>query len=100
MNKEIVYIAELDADVDDVVAAHYLHNKDVLKCVVLDPYPKTKEGLERKERLESLGVTVLKKMPPVAKYAYLFWICYAPVVEVISVGAVLTDQLEVFIRNI
>lgn len=51
MDKEIVYIAELDADVDDVVAAHYLHNKGVLKCVVLDPYPKTKEGLERKERL-------------------------------------------------
>lgn len=62
MDKEVVYITELDADVDDVVAAHYLHNKGVLKCVVLDPYPKTKEGLERKERLESLGVTVLKKM--------------------------------------
>lgn len=38
MNKEVVYIAELDADVDDVVAAYYLHNKGVLKCVVLDPY--------------------------------------------------------------
>lgn len=56
---------------DDVVAAHYLHNKGVLKCVVLDPYPKTKEGLERKERLESLGVTVLKKMPPIAKYVFV-----------------------------
>lgn len=61
MNKEIVYIAELDADVDDVVAAHYLHNKGVLKCVVLDPYPKTKDGIKRKEQLENLGVTVLKK---------------------------------------
>lgn len=30
MDKEVVYIAELDADVDDVVAAHYLHSK----CVV------------------------------------------------------------------
>lgn len=47
MDKEVVYIAELDADVDDVVAAHYLHNKGVLKCVVLDPYPKTKEGIKR-----------------------------------------------------
>ena len=71
MDKEIVYIAELDADVDDVVAAHYLHNKGVLKCVVLDPYPKTKEGIKRKEQLKSLGVTVLKKMPPIAKYVFV-----------------------------
>lgn len=26
MKKEVVYVAELDADVDDVVAAEYLHN--------------------------------------------------------------------------
>lgn len=71
MNKEIVYIAELDADVDDVVAAHYLHNKGVLKCVVLDSYPKTKDGIKRKEQLENLGVTVLKKMPPIAKYVFV-----------------------------
>ena len=68
MDKEIVYIAELDADVDDVVAAHYLYNEGVLKCVVCDPYPTTEDGLKRKDILESLGVQVLKKMPPVAKY--------------------------------
>lgn len=36
---------------DDIVAAHYLHNKGVLKCVVPDPYPVSKEGLERKASL-------------------------------------------------
>ena len=36
---------------DDIVAAHYLHNKGVLKCVVPDPYPVSKEGLERKATL-------------------------------------------------
>ena len=71
MNKEVVYIAELDADVDDVVAAHYLHNEGVLKCVVCDPYPKTKEGLERKHFLGNLGIQVVKKMPPVAKYVFI-----------------------------
>lgn len=71
MKKEIVYIADLDQDVDDVVAAHYLHNENVLKCVVCDPYPKTPEGFARKEKLESLGVEVLKKMPPVAKYVFV-----------------------------
>ena len=71
MDKEIVYIAELDADVDDVVAAHYLYNEGVLKCVVCDPYPTTEDGLKRKDILESLGVQVLKKMPPVAKYVFV-----------------------------
>lgn len=71
MDKEIVYIAELDADVDDVVAAHYLYNEGVLKCVVCDPYPATEDGLKRKDILESLGVQVLKKMPPVAKCVFV-----------------------------
>lgn len=38
MEKEIVYVADLDQDIDDVVAAHYLNNKGVLKCVVYDPF--------------------------------------------------------------
>jgi hypothetical protein len=71
LEKEIVYIADLDQDVDDVVAAHYLHNEGVLKCVVCDPYPMTEDGLKRKDILESLGVQVLKKMPPVAKYVFV-----------------------------
>ena len=71
MDKEIVYVAELEADVDDVVADHYLHDKGVLKCVVCDPYPKTENGLKRKAKLESLGVQVLKKMPPIAKYVFV-----------------------------
>lgn len=71
MDKEVVYVAELDADVDDVVAAHYLYNEGVLKCVVCDPLPKTEEGIKRKEMLESLGVQVLKKMPPVVKYVFV-----------------------------
>jgi len=29
---------------------------NVLKCVVLDPIPKTKEGVERRKALESLGI--------------------------------------------
>ena len=61
MKREVVYIADLDQDIDDVVAAHYLHKEDVLKCVVCDPYPKSKEGLERKDKLEKLGVEVQKK---------------------------------------
>jgi hypothetical protein len=39
IEKDIVYIAELDGDIDDIVAAHYLHNENRLQCVVCDPYP-------------------------------------------------------------
>ena len=71
MNKEVVYIAELDADVDDVIAAEYLHNKGVLKCVVLDPIPKTDIGRQRVLDLQEVGITVLKKMPPVVKFVFV-----------------------------
>lgn len=71
MSKEVVYIADLDQDIDDIIAAHYLHNEGVLKCVVCDPYPKTEEGLTRKDILENLDIPVLKKMPPIARYVFV-----------------------------
>ena len=71
IEREVVYIAELDADVDDVIAAEYLHNKDVLKEVVCDPLPKTPEGKNRKEQLEKLAIKVSNKMPPIARYVFV-----------------------------
>lgn len=69
--KKVVYIAELDADVDDVVAAEYLYNKGVLGCVVLDPLPKTPQGRKRMDALKKLGITISTKIPPVAKYVFV-----------------------------
>lgn len=71
MNHEVVYIAELDADVDDVIAAEYLHKKGALKEVVCDPVPKTPQGKQRKTQLEQLGIKVSNKMPPIAKYVFV-----------------------------
>lgn len=71
MEKEIVYIAELDADVDDVIAAEYLYKHDVLKVVVCDPLPTTRYGKDRKVQLEHLGITVSDKMPPIARYVFV-----------------------------
>lgn len=70
-NKQIVYIAELDQDVDDVIAAEYLHSKNVLKCIVCDPRPSSKEGIDREKSLRALGIEVRYKMPPVAKYVFV-----------------------------
>ena len=52
MDKEVVYIAELDADVDDVVAAHYLHNKGVLKLWCWTLIRKQKKVLREKNGLK------------------------------------------------
>ena len=71
MEREVVYIAELDADVDDVIAAEYLHHKGVLKEVICDPIPTTQQGKDRKKQLEALGVKVSDKMPPIAKYVFV-----------------------------
>lgn len=85
IEKEVVYIAELDADVDDVIAAEYLYQKDVLKEVVCDPLPKTPEGKDRKEQLEKLGIKVSNKMPPIARYVF--------------VGGVLTELARYLINH-
>lgn len=71
IEREVVYIAELDADVDDVIAAEYLHNKGVLKEVVCDPLPSTWHGKDRKEQLEKLGIKVSNKMSPIARYVFV-----------------------------
>jgi hypothetical protein len=71
MEKEVVYIAELDQDVDDIIAAEYLYKKGVLQEIMCDPAPKTQEGLKRKEYLEGIGVKVSDKMPPSAKYVFV-----------------------------
>lgn len=42
--KKVIYIAEIDADVDDIIAAEYLFNKGCLMGIVLDPLPKSEIG--------------------------------------------------------
>ena len=71
IEKEVVYITELDDDVDDVIAAEYLHNKGVLREIVCDPFPRTAEGKSRKDQLEKLGIKVSNKMPTIAKYVFV-----------------------------
>lgn len=68
---DITYIADLDQDIDDIVAAHYLYKKNVLRYVVCDPYPQTREGLDRKDYLEKLGISVLSTMPPFANTVFV-----------------------------
>lgn len=53
---KVVYLTELDGDIDDVIAAEYLFKKNVLKSIVCDPKPTTKQGKTRQSNLENLGI--------------------------------------------
>jgi inosine-uridine nucleoside N-ribohydrolase len=53
-----VYVAELDADVDDVVAVHYLHGLNLLDYVVLDPAPVEDVGKQRLSMLNAMDIEV------------------------------------------
>ena len=57
-NEKVVYITELDADVDDVIAVEYLYNLGLLDYVVLDPIPVEDIGKQRLEMLKSMGIKV------------------------------------------
>lgn len=70
MEKQITYIADLDQDVDDVIAAHYLFNHHVLKEIITDPVPISQIGKERRAHLESLGISV--KTTLTGKHDYVF----------------------------
>lgn len=85
MKKEVIYIAELDQDVDDVVAAEYLNKKGALKMVVCDPLPVTPQGRERKKSLEAEGIRVTNKIPAGAQYIF--------------VGGVLTEVARYIINH-
>ena len=71
MNKKIVYVAELDQDIDDYIASIYLHRKNVLDCIVLDPIPKTEEGKIRIDDLKNMGIRVETKFPSDTEYVFV-----------------------------
>lgn len=55
-NNKVVYIAELDADVDDVIAIEYLQALGLLDYVVLDPVPVENIGKHRLKMIEEMGI--------------------------------------------
>lgn len=55
---KIVYIADLDQDIDDFIAVEYLYEKQALDYVIPDPFPKEKAGKERLSKLKEKGIDV------------------------------------------
>ena len=60
---KIVYLAELDGDIDDVIAVEYLYSNCILKCIVCDPKPTTKIGIIREQNLKKLGIEIYYEIP-------------------------------------
>lgn len=59
----IIYVADLDQDIDDYIAACYLHQKQVLTGIVCDPEPTSKEGIFRQKSLQKKGITFFPAIP-------------------------------------
>lgn len=71
MEKKIICVAELDADVDDVVAAEYLYKIGALKCLVLSPQPVSQKGKQRLNSLKHIGVEIRTQIPQEAEHVFV-----------------------------
>lgn len=69
--KNIIYVAELDQDVDDIIAAEYLHRLGMLKEIVTDPVPTTTEGKARLEALRQKGIKTSCAIPKDAEIVFI-----------------------------
>lgn len=62
MKPKITYIADLDQDIDDIIAIEYLLKYDVLSYIVCDPNPITEEGKQRLNKLILKGAVKFPKI--------------------------------------
>ena len=69
--QKIVYVAELDQDIDDIIAAEYLFRQNVLKEVVLDPFPKDELGKQRLKMLQDQGIKVSDSISDGAEIVFI-----------------------------
>lgn len=64
MTNHIIYIADLDQDIDDCIAAEYLYHQYPDIGVVCDPPPASKEGIHRFRELKRKGIRFHSHIPP------------------------------------
>ena len=62
-SKDVIYIADIDQDIDDIIAADYLHSSGRLMGVVLDPLPISDLGKQRVEKLKEMGIEIFEEVP-------------------------------------
>lgn len=64
MTNHIIYIADLDQDIDDCIAAEYLYHQYPDIGVVCDPPPTSKEGTHRFRELKRKDIRFHSHIPP------------------------------------
>lgn len=67
----IVYIADIDQDIDDLIAVDYLHQQNFLKYMVLDNEPETALAKERMGQLIQKGIRVEEQIQDGAKILFV-----------------------------
>ncbi len=70
METKVAYIADLDQDIDDVIAIEYLHKYDALAYIVCDPLPITEEGKQRLSKFTSKGITIFPEIQSGTKIVF------------------------------
>ena len=62
MKTKVAYIADIDQDIDDIIAIEYLLKYDVLSYIVCDPDPITEEGKQKLNKLILKGAVKFPKI--------------------------------------
>ena len=91
--KNVIYIADIDQDIDDLITIRYMAERSVfLKGVVLDPMPTSDVGKARVKLIESWGVKVFDSIPEDAEPKNPMGV--ASPTEIVYCGGALTKVAE------
>lgn len=69
--EKVVYVGDLDQDIDDIIAVEYLYKLGLLSYVVLDPFPHEERGKSRMKTLFDMGITVKRNLQPGTKVVFI-----------------------------
>lgn len=58
-----IFVADIDQDIDDLIAIEYLKLNNSINGVVLDPMPITQEGRNRVRQIEGMGIKIYDQIP-------------------------------------
>lgn len=69
---KIVYLCDIDQDIDDLIAVEYLYQLGFLDSVVLDPYPISADGLARLDYLKNdLKIEICEEIKSNSEYIFV-----------------------------
>lgn len=87
---KIVFVADIDQDIDDLIAIEYLHIHGYLNCVVLDGLS---NDTNRENKIEKMGIEIKENIPEGTDVIF----CGGGLIKVADY--VMTNELELLVAN-